>query len=176
MQGAKHQMPGERCLNTHLGRFSIPHFTNENHVWSLAKHRTDNAGKIETDVVTNFHLIDPGEVILHRILGGDDLCIWTIEFIERGIERGRFSRTGWAGNKNNAVGTSNQIFEISKIPFRKPELPNTNADIILVENPHDDALSVIRWQHADSQIVILTVGGDLDSTVLRAATLGNVEL
>ena len=71
-----------------------------------SQHRTNDARKVEADVVSHLHLVDARQIIFNRIFGRDDFCVGPIEFIERGVERRGFPRSGWTGHENDAVGAA----------------------------------------------------------------------
>ena len=168
-------MPRQRRLDAHLGRFRVAHLADEDHVGRLAEHGTDDAGEVEADVVADLDLVDPGEVVLDRILGRDDLRVGAVELVERGVERRRLAGARRAGDEDDAVGAADECLEIAEVVLGEAELADADADVVLVENPHDDRLAVIRGQNADAEIVVFAVGRELDAAVLRAAALGDVE-
>ena len=66
-------------------------------------------------VVHDLNLIDAGKVVLDRIFRRDDLGVRAVEFVERGVERGRLAGASRPGHQNDAIGSSNQILELPKI-------------------------------------------------------------
>ena len=107
----------------------ISHFANENNIGCLPQHRANNPREIQPDLVIDLHLIDALQVVLDRILSGDDLSIRPIKGAHRCIKRCGLSRTGRAGHKNNSVGALDQLVEFLEILFTKPELTNPNFDV-----------------------------------------------
>ena len=59
--------------------------------------------KREPDLRVNLDLVDSLELIFNRVFGGNDLRLVALDFQQRTIERGGFSRTGRAGDQHNAV-------------------------------------------------------------------------
>ena len=176
VQRAEHEVPGERGLDAHLGRLGVAHLADEDHVGGLPQHRPDDAGEVEADLVLDLHLVDAGEVVLDRVLGGDDLRVGAVELVERRVERGRLARAGRARHEDDAVGPADQVLELAEFVLGEPELADADADVVLVEDPHHHRLAVVGRQHADAEVVVFAVGGELDAAVLRAAALGDVEL
>ena len=57
------------------------------------------------------HWFTPGQVVLDRVLGGDDLHVGPVQLVERGVQGGRLARAGRPGDQQDAVGTFDQLLE-----------------------------------------------------------------
>ena len=84
-------MARQRRLNAHLGRLGVSHLTHQNHIRRLPQHCPNDPSEIEPDLMLDLDLIDAGKVVLDRIFRRDDLGVRAVEFVERGVERGRLS-------------------------------------------------------------------------------------
>ena len=123
----------------------------------------------------NFDLVNPREVVFDRVFGGDDFARRRVEFVERGVEGGRFPGTGRPGNENNAVRADDQLLEAFVVAFAKAELNEANANVVLVQNTHNDRLAVVRRNNRDAQVEFLFAERQLNTPVLRSAAFGDVE-
>ena len=54
----------------------------KNNVRCLPQHGPDDAGEIEPDPVLDLHLVDPGQVVFHRVFGSDDLAVGPVQFVQ----------------------------------------------------------------------------------------------
>ena len=57
----------------------------------------------------------------------------------------------------------------------EPEVAEPDLDVVAVQDPHDDRLSMHGWDDADTQVDVLAGDVDLDPAVLGAAFLGDVD-
>ena len=77
----------------------------------LPQHGTDDACERHPDLGLHLALVDAGQVVLDRVLGGDDLDVGPVQLVERGVEGGRLARPGRAGHEQDAVGPLDQLLE-----------------------------------------------------------------
>ena len=174
VQCAKYQVTGERRLNAHRGGLVVTHFADQDHVGCLTQHRANNQREVQADLVPDFYLVDPRQIVLDRVFGGNDLAVGSIEFVECRVERGRLAGTGRAGHEQNAVGTANEAAKLAEVGLGEAQLADADLDVVFVQQPHDAGLAVRGRQHAHAEVEFFATGGDLDPSVLGAATFGNV--
>ena len=79
MQCTENQVSSQAGLNTHLSRLGISHFTDEDDVGSLAEHGSNDASKVQSDVVPDFDLVDTWQVVFDGVFGGDDLAVGSVQ-------------------------------------------------------------------------------------------------
>ncbi len=103
MQGGEHQVTSLRCLDGDFGGFEIADLPHHHHIRVLPQKGSQGAGKGQPSLGVDLHLVDSGQVDLHRIFGGGDVHLGSVENIETGIERDRFTRTGRAGDQDHAL-------------------------------------------------------------------------
>ena len=75
MEGAQHEMAGERGLNRDLRRFQIAHFTHHDNVRVLAQEGAERLTEGHAHVLLNRHLHDAFNVVLDGVLGSQQLGI-----------------------------------------------------------------------------------------------------
>jgi hypothetical protein len=84
------------------------------------------------------HLIDPGKLILHRILHGDNLAIGPIELLQASVERGCLAGSRRAGDKDNAVGKRKQLAQPRGIIRKQAEGVQPRGEAVAIENADHD--------------------------------------
>ena len=89
--------------------------------------------EIESDVVPHLALIDPRQVVLDGIFGGDDLCVGSVEEVQSGIERGCFSGARRACHQQDAVGSFDKLGELIECVVGKPELFYADLNVVLIQ-------------------------------------------
>ena len=167
-------MSRKGSLDCHVRSLLIPDFSNKNDVRGLPKHRPNNPRKIQADIMPHLNLVNPRQVILNRVLGGDDLAVRTIQVVHRGVQRGGFAAAGRARHEKNPVRTPYDRLKTLIIVVAETELPNAYLDIFFVQNPHHDGLAVRRRQDAYPHIDLFATDDHLNPTVLRSAFFGNI--
>ena len=73
VQRAEHQVAGERGLNGVLGRFQIADFADQHDVRVVPQDAAQRVAERQADLGVHLNLVDPFELILDRVFGGDDL-------------------------------------------------------------------------------------------------------
>ena len=91
VQRAEHQVTGERGVDGHVGRVAVANLTHQDHVGVMPQERTQAVGEGQPDARLHLHLVDAVEVVLHRVLDGEDLDLVALDRVERGVERRGFT-------------------------------------------------------------------------------------
>ncbi len=121
VQCAENQVSCQRRLHGDLGRLLIADFADQDDVGGLPQHGPDDAGEVEADLVLHLDLVDAGQVILDRVLGGDDLSIRPVQFVQGGVEGGGLARAGRPRDQEDAVGAFDDLLEAAcSRPRRSP--------------------------------------------------------
>ena len=124
----------------------------------------------------DLNLIDPGHLVFDRVFDRENFDVGLIEFIKRGVERGRLTATGRAGHEQNAVRLRQRFFELRKDVRRETELFKVQLHAALVENTHHDALAVHRGHGGDAKVDVFALQAQPNAAVLRQAALGDVKV
>ena len=111
MQCTENKVSSQRSLDGDLGRFVVADFADEDDVGGLPQHGPDDAREVEADVVLDLHLVDAGQVVLDRVLGGDDLPVRPVQLVQGGVQRGRLAGAGRTGDEEDAVGPLDDLLE-----------------------------------------------------------------
>ena len=101
----------------------------------------------------------PGQVVLDRVLGGDDLAIRSVQLVQGGVQRGRLARAGRPGHQEDAVGPFDDLLEAAVVLLGEAQVLDAHLDVAAVEDTHDDRLAVVGRQDADAQVEVLALDG-----------------
>ena len=82
VQGREHQMAGQRRLDGDARGFEVADFADHDDVGVLAQDRAQRHRKVETDLRLDLDLVDPGELVLDRILDREQLQFGPIEILQ----------------------------------------------------------------------------------------------
>src|SRR4030095_11547024 len=102
--GREHHVPRERRLYRDLGGLKIANLADQDDVGVLTQDRAERRGEGDDDVGVDRHLDDAVDVVLDRILAGDDLVSHFVQLIDGGIERGGLARSRRTGDEDDAIG------------------------------------------------------------------------
>ena len=77
----------------------------------------------------HLHLVDAGQVILHRILGRDDLSIRPVQFVQGRVQGCGLARPGRPGHQENPIGAFDDGLEPGVVILGKPKFADANLNI-----------------------------------------------
>ena len=149
----------------------IAHLADHHDVGFLAEDRAERGGEGDAGLAVHRHLRDAAELVLDRVLDGDDLLARALALGETGVERRRLAAAGRAGDEEHPVRPRGEAQLGRHAELRKP-----NAASAAVEEAEDDRLAEHRRHSGDADIELARLEADADAVVLRAAALGDVEL
>ena len=127
------------------------------------------------------NLRDALELILDRILDGQDLVFRRLDLGQTGIERRRLARSRWTGHQHHPVGLADELVQLADGLL--VEAQNVESEILelltqrlLVENADHTVLAMDRRHHRDAEVDRATLKPQLEAPILRYALFGDVEL
>ena len=99
-----------------------------------------------------------------------------VEVMKRGVKRGGLARARRTGDEYDAIRRGDEPLEFLLVVRQETQLRHPELEAFLVENAHDDALTVRRGQRRHAQVQRAAVNVDLDAAVLRHALLGDTDV
>ena len=169
-------MTRQRGLHGNLRRFAIAHFTDHDDVRILAQDGAQRVGKGQVDLGMHLDLVDAFELVLDRVLHGDDLVFQRIDLGQRRIQGGGLARTRGPGHQQNAVRAGQQVVELGQRVLRKAHGFQLQPHAGAVQHTHHDALAMHGRHGGDPQVELTALDAGLDAAVLRQPALGNVQM
>ena len=167
VQGGKDQMAGHRRLDRMGGGFQVADLADHDDVRILAQDIAQDGGEGDVDQRLHRDLVKLLMHHLHRIFDGDDIFFRRGDFLQGGIEGGRFAAAGRAGDQDNAVGGGDEAVVDHQIPLGKPETVDLLEDHVRIENPHDRLFAEGHRHGRDPDLDILAaLFANLDPAVL----------
>ena len=176
MERGKHQVAGERCLDANGGGFLIAHFPDHDAVRILPQESAENPREVETDGVVDRDLDDAVDVILDRVLGGEELGIDGVDAPEGGVERGGLASAGGTGDDEDAVRLFDRVGDVIVDVVGEAEILKRQVDRRAVEHPEHDRLTMVGRQRGDAHVHLFFTDLFDDPAVLRDAALGDVHV
>jgi hypothetical protein len=80
VQRREQEVAGERRLDGDPARLDVPDLTHHDDVGVLAQERLQRGGERHPDLVADLDLVDPVEVVLHRVLRRHDVDVLVLIF------------------------------------------------------------------------------------------------
>jgi len=173
VQGGKNQVTGETGVDGDARRLHVSNFPDHDDVGRLAQHGTECRRESHSHICIHLNLVDPVHLVFHRILNGDDLTVRTVDGVQTSVKRSRFARPGGAGDKQNAIGQLDELLECCLVVTQEPQLWQPELEPGLVENTHDDTLTMVGRDGRNAQIQLALADLDLNTSVLGQALLGD---
>ena len=131
MQGADHQVTGNRSLHGDHSRLGITDLTDHNNIGVLTQNGTERICEGHIGFGIDLHLIDAVNIRLHGILYGDDVGAFFIQLAQRCIKRGGFTATRRTGDQNDAVRMSKQMIKSLELRVGKAEKLFISCKVLL---------------------------------------------
>ncbi len=167
-------MPRERRLDRGPRRLPVADLAHEDHVRVHAEERLERPREPEPDLPVDLDLRDPGERVLDRVLGRQDVHIGRVDLVERGVERRRLPRARGPAAEDHAVGLTRRPPEGVEVLLREAHGVEPERDALLREEAEDAALAVARGARRDAEVYVRRLARvvlELDLPVLREPPL-----
>src|SRR5262249_21625838 len=126
------------------------------------------------------NLGDAVQLILDRIFNGDDFVFFVSNFVERCVQRRRFTRSGRTRHEHHAVWFSDVATKLSQVVRIEPddievEILERLVDLFFVEDTNHRVFAVHGRHDRNAKVDVAGFVAYAEATVLRHATLGDVE-
>ena len=96
--------------------------------------------KPKVDLRQQLNLPRLAELILNRVFDRDDVDVFLLHRLQRGIKRRRFAGTGRPGHQDDAVAAPDEIKEARLVTVLEANLVDRRRPALLVE----DAITTLR--------------------------------
>ena len=176
MQRGEHEVSGHRGLERDVGRLLVTDFSDEQHVRILTQHRSQHPGEGETLLLVHLHLVDAAQAVFNGVFHGDDVHRFAAARVEGGVEGRRLSAPGRTGDEQNSLLAHEERLESLEHLRHEAERAHRDLHRLLVEQTHHDFFADARRKHRDAERHLLSVHAHFRATVLRAETLGDVQI
>src|SRR6202000_2451573 len=139
----------------------VTDFADEDLVRVVAEDAAQAAREGEALLLVDRDLRDAANLVLDRIFDGDDLVLFGLDLVERGVEGGGFARAGGAGDEHHAVGLLDVAAEAAEILFG--ETDDVEREVVELLGHR------LLVEHAEYSVFPVHGGHDADAEVDEAA-------
>src|SRR6266567_461244 len=175
MHRAEHLVAGEGGFDGDFGGLRVADFADHNDVGILAQDGAEGIAKGKADFLLHGHLIDAGHLKFHRVFDGDNVVFRVVQFVEGGVKRGGFARTGRPGDEDQAVRRINRRAEAAEGIDVHANLLHGRGEVGFVQDAEHAFFAVDGGQERNAQVEIPAGDFHPHAAVLREAAFGNVE-
>src|SRR5262249_52400206 len=130
----------------------------------------------QPDLGVDRHLANPLDLVLDRILDGEDVHVAGVDPRQRAVKRGGLAAAGGAGDQNNPVRAANDRVDVLEDVLAHPNLRQVQQGGGLVQQAHHDPLAVRGGNGGKADVDVAAGELDSDSPILGQALLGDVQL
>src|SRR6266542_4101828 len=181
VHGGEDQVAGQRRLHRDRRRLLVADLADHDLVGVVAEDGPEAAREGEALLLVDGDLGDAAELVLDRILDGDDLVLGALDLRQRGVERGGLARAGRPGDQHHTVRLLDELAELQQhlvveAEDVEPQVLELGVHRLLVENTDDRVLAVRGGDDADAEVDGAAGDAQLEAAVLGLALLGDVEL
>src|SRR5256884_643255 len=180
MQSGEHQVTGQSRLYADFRSFEVADLADKNNIGVLAEEGAQRSGEVQAYLLFHLHLVDSTQLKLDGILRGHDVGVYGVQGGDGGIQGVGFPGTRRTGHQHHAVGFHDVAVEFFQRRRFETELGHVQAEVFLVEQPHDDLFAVQcgHGGHTEVQFLLLAfrLVLDHDAAVLGQALFRDVQL
>src|SRR6266566_3574384 len=170
MQSGEHQVTGQSRLYADFRSFEVADLADKNNIGVLAEEGAQRSGEVQAYLLFHLHLVDSTQLKLDGILRGHDVGVYGVQGGDGGIQGVGFPGTRRTGHQHHAVGFHDVAVESFQRRRFETELGHVQAEVFLVEQPHDDLFAVQcgHGGHTEVQFLLLAFRLVLDHDLYAA--------
>src|SRR5690242_8139373 len=178
----EHQVSGERRLHGDVGGFRIAYLAHHDLVRIVAQDGAQAAREGQPLFLVYRNLQDSRELVLHRILDGDDLVLAVVDLGDGGIEGGGLAAPRGPRDEQHPVGLVREppqdpdVFLLESEAVQGELLLRALVERLFVQDAQHRVLAVDVRHDRDAEVDRPPAVEGLEAPVLRDAPLGDVEL
>src|SRR4030067_55829 len=174
VEGGEDQGAGQGRLVGYHRRVGVPHLAHEYDIGGRPEDRAQGIGECQPGLFVHGHLVDILQLVLYRVLYGDDVYRLSLYAGYHGVEHGGLAATGGAGHEHHALRPLYDVDNLVVVGLEKSHGVKVEHGGPGVEKPHDHRLPVLRRQGGDPYVEVPVAEPDLYPAVLGYAPLGDV--
>ncbi len=147
----------------------------------MAQDRPQPARKGKPLLLVHRNLRNAANLVLHRILDGDDLVFVALDLVQRGVKSRRFAGARRPGHQHHPVWLANvgakapQIL-VGKTHHIQRQMVELLAHRLLVQHAQHGIFAVNRRHDGDAEVDQAVLVANAEAAVLRHSPLGNIQL
>ena len=175
MQGADHQVAGNRSLDGDGCGFAVTNLTDHDNIRVLTKDGTKAVGEGQLRFNVDLHLVDALDIGFHRVFNGNDVDGVVIQFAQSSVQCGGLTGTGGAGDQHDAVGMSQNPVELYQVIGRKAQGALAAAKSLLLVQSENTLFTIDGGQGGYTDIIFPAVNSGSKAAVLGFSLFGNIQ-
>ena len=155
--------------------FRVTHLTDHNDIRVLTEDGTEGSGKGHARLGVYLNLVDAVDLLLHRVLNGDDVYVGLCKLTQGGIQGSGLTGTGRPCYQHNPVGTLDHALEHAVVVVGHTQIGDLpQGNLTGGKNTDNDLLAVYGRQGRYTDVQGGAVYDLCETTVLGHTLLGDV--
>src|SRR6185437_2937927 len=181
VDGGEDQMPGKGGVDRDLRGFLVTDFAHQDLVRIVTQNRAEAAREGQPLFLIYGNLRDAANLVLNRVLNGDDLVLIALDLIQRGVERGRLAGSGWTCHQHHPVRLADVAPKALQVTFVEADyvqrqLPELLAHRFLVEHAQHSVFAMHGGHDGNSKVDQPPLVAHAKTSVLGKPPLGDIQL
>src|SRR3989344_3696578 len=165
----EHQVAGQRCLHGKVGGLAVADLADHDDVRVLPQGGAQSVGKGGADLRPDLRLRYAGNSVLDRVLQREHVLAVAVHLVEQGVQRGRLSGAGGAGNQHQAVGLFNRRADESEVALGEAHAVDLPVFGLVAQNTHHHLFAVIGGEGRYAEVHLAAADARAKAAVLRLA-------
>ena len=174
VDGGEDQVAGDGGPHGDAGGLAVPDLAHGDDVRVLAEDGAQALGEGHARLLVDLHLADAVQVVLHRVLQGDQIHLLGVELAEHGVHGGGFARAGGAHNEEDAALGGHELIVLGEVQSGKAQGGGIQKLDVLVQQADDEFFPVDGGEGGHAQVHLAVADGDVGPPVLGDLPLGDV--
>ena len=137
----EHEVAGERRVDRDLGGLAVADLADHDDVGIVAQERAQPGRERQVDLRVDRGLRDAVELVLDRILDGEDVEVGRVDLGQAGVERRRLAGAGRAGDEDDAVRPVDELVHLAQVIVAEADVGEVEQHRLAVEQTDGDALA-----------------------------------
>src|SRR6266540_1105074 len=181
VDGGEDQVAGEGGLDGDVRRLRVADLADHDLVRVVPQDRAQAAREGEPLLLVHRDLGDALELVLDRVLDGDDLVFLALDLAEGGVEGGGLAGAGRPRDQHHPVGLADEAAEAGQLLLVEaenvePQGGELLGEALLVQDADDGVLAVHGRHDGHAEIDGAAADLDPEAAVLRDPLLRDVQL
>ena len=133
VKGAENHMPCNSSGTGDLSRLRFTQFADHRVIWITTQDSAHSFRKIQTVFDIHLNLIDPVDLVLHRIFNRHDVKVMLSHFVQNGIDGRGLSTPSRSGHQKHPIQFIKPIAKAPQTMFVQAQFLNTVLDPLWIE-------------------------------------------
>ena len=167
-------MSRDRGPHGDLCGLAVPYLAHRDDIRVLAQNGAQAVGKGHIHLLVDLHLIDPRNIIFHRVLQSDQVDLLPVQLPDHGVHGGGFTASRGAHDQDHAAVVGDQLGVFIQVRAAEADARLIQKVGGLVQETDHHLFPVNQRQGGNSQIDVLALDPHVGAAVQRNSALRDI--